>query len=88
MREDRASHPGPLAGVLLALVRLYRRVPKSGPPRCRFLPTCSAYALEALEVHGAVHGSWLALRRIGRCHPFHPGGIDHVPSRPAGAATD
>ena len=72
----------------MALVRLYRKIPKPGPPRCRFAPTCSAYALEALEVHGAVRGTWLALRRIGRCHPFHPGGVDHVPPRPAGAATD
>jgi hypothetical protein len=46
---------------------------------CRFQPTCSAYALEALEKHGALRGSWLALRRIGRCHPFGGSGIDNVP---------
>ncbi|MCA8879525.1 MAG: membrane protein insertion efficiency factor YidD [Rhodobacteraceae bacterium] len=46
---------------------------------CRFQPTCSAYALEALEKHGALRGSWLALRRIGRCHPLGGSGIDNVP---------
>jgi putative membrane protein insertion efficiency factor len=48
-------------------------------PRCRFYPSCSHYALEALEQHGLARGLWLALRRVGRCHPFHPGGVDPVP---------
>lgn len=49
------------------------------PPSCRFYPTCSQYALEAVTRHGAVKGGWLAARRLARCHPFHPGGFDPVP---------
>lgn len=66
--------------VLLLLVRLYRRlVSPLLPPACRFYPSCSAYAETALARHGAARGSWLTLRRLSRCHPFHPGGIDPVP---------
>jgi putative membrane protein insertion efficiency factor len=63
-----------------APVRFYRKyISPLKPPTCRFYPTCSEYALQAIEIHGAVKGSYLAARRILRCHPFHPGGIDHVP---------
>ena len=66
--------------VLLVLVRLYQRlVSPLLPPACRFYPSCSAYAATALERHGALKGSALAARRLLRCHPFHPGGIDPVP---------
>ena len=48
-------------------------------PGCRFQPSCSEYALGAVERHGVLRGSWLSARRVGRCHPFHPGGLDPVP---------
>ena len=58
--------------ILLSLIRFYRKnISPMRPPCCRFIPTCSAYALEAIEVHGALRGSWLALRRVLKCHPFH-----------------
>ena len=49
------------------------------PASCRYYPSCSAYAIEALERHGAARGGWLTLKRLGRCHPFRPGGYDPVP---------
>jgi hypothetical protein len=66
--------------LLIGLVRLYQLLlsPLLGA-RCRFHPSCSCYALESLERHGAWRGVWLTLRRLGRCHPFHPGGVDPVP---------
>lgn len=74
---------GLLVGPLIGLVRLYQRLlsPLLGP-RCRFHPTCSTYAIQALERHGAVRGSWLAVRRIVRCHPLNEGGFDPVPEKP------
>ncbi len=70
----------PLAALLRLLVRAYQwLVSPLLPQACRFYPTCSAYAATALERHGALRGSWLAARRLLRCHPFHEGGVDPVP---------
>ncbi|MFC5532547.1 membrane protein insertion efficiency factor YidD [Cohnella yongneupensis] len=63
-------------------IRFYRKfISPLKPPTCRFAPTCSQYALEAIEVHGAAKGTYLAVRRICKCHPFHRGGFDPVPPR-------
>ena len=65
---------------MLGAIRFYQRqISPSLPPSCRFTPTCSAYALEAIERYGALRGGWMAFRRILRCNPFHPGGYDPVP---------
>lgn len=66
----------------VALVRLYQILvsPLLGPS-CRFSPTCSEYMIQALRIHGLFKGVWLGVRRIGRCHPFNPGGYDPVPGR-------
>lgn len=66
--------------VLVLLVRGYQvSISPLLPSSCRYFPSCSAYAIQALERHGALKGSWLAARRILRCHPFTPGGYDPVP---------
>ena len=66
--------------VLKILIRGYQLAisPLFGP-RCRFYPSCSNYAIQAIDAHGAVHGTWLTLKRISRCHPFNAGGFDPVP---------
>jgi uncharacterized protein len=79
--DEAPGAPSPLARLLLALVGLYRLTAAVRAPRCRFLPSCSTYAVEALRRHGALRGTWLAVRRVGRCHPWNPGGLDPVPPR-------
>jgi uncharacterized protein len=74
--------------VLLVPVRLWRATVLLRQPRCRFAPSCSTYAVTALRVHGPLRGSWLAARRLLRCHPWNLGGIDHVPpARPVPSAS-
>ena len=69
-----------MARLLLSVIRFYRRaVSPALPPSCRFTPTCSGYAEEAIRRHGAGRGGWLALRRVLRCHPFGGNGFDPVP---------
>ncbi len=69
-----------MKALLLGAIRLYQRyVSPALPPACRYQPTCSRYAYEAIERHGAVRGSWLAARRLLRCHPLRAGGYDPVP---------
>jgi putative membrane protein insertion efficiency factor len=70
---------------LLSVLRFYSRaISPALPPRCRFYPTCSAYAAEAVGRHGAGRGSWLTLVRLLKCAPWHAGGVDPVPPAPAG----
>lgn len=75
---------GPCAKVLMTLIRVYQWTlsPMLGT-RCRFYPSCSCYAHEALARHGALRGTWLAIKRLLRCQPFCPGGYDPVPARGA-----
>ncbi|MDT7594782.1 MAG: uncharacterized protein QOJ06_328 [Pseudonocardiales bacterium] len=71
---------GPVVRLLVAVLRFYRRwISPALPPTCRFSPSCSAYAIEALTVHGMLRGSWWTARRLLRCQPWHPGGVDPVP---------
>ncbi len=70
--------------VLLALIKGYQKfISPIKPATCRFYPTCSHYGMEAIKRHGALKGSWLTIKRISKCHPFHPGGIDPVPEKKA-----
>lgn len=66
--------------IALGLIRFYRRyLSPLKPPTCRFYPTCSAYGYEAIRKYGVIKGGWMTAKRIGKCHPFHPGGYDPVP---------
>jgi len=78
--HTRPDSPSLLARVLTLPIRAWRLVSRYLPPRCRFYPSCSAYAIEALERHGAARGSFLAARRLLRCHPWGGSGIDPVPN--------
>ncbi len=69
------------ARIIRRVVVFYQQLRAGRPSPCRFQPSCSAYAVEALEVHGAARGSWLAIRRLGRCHPWGGHGWDPVPER-------
>ncbi|WP_369821954.1 MULTISPECIES: membrane protein insertion efficiency factor YidD [unclassified Sporosarcina] len=71
-----------LKKVLVALIRFYQKfISPLSAPSCRFYPTCSHYGVEAIETHGALKGTWLAVKRILKCHPLHKGGFDPVPPK-------
>lgn len=83
-RRRGGSNRGEGAGMrrlVTALIRFYQVAvsPLKGGPTCRFYPSCSAYAIEAVERHGVLRGGYLSLRRVAKCHPLHPGGYDPVP---------
>jgi putative membrane protein insertion efficiency factor len=71
-----------LKKVFISLIRFYQIVISPlKPPSCRFYPTCSQYGLQSIQRFGAVKGGWLTIKRISKCHPFHPGGVDPVPEK-------
>jgi uncharacterized protein len=74
-----------LQTLFIGVIRFYRRfISPLKPPTCRFYPTCSQYGLEAIKRFGAVKGGWLTIKRLLKCHPLHPGGIDFVPEKKEG----
>ena len=83
------ARPSVIAYLLLGLVQFYRyAISPMLAPRCRFYPTCSQYALDAIRIHGGIKGGWLALKRILRCHPLSEGGEDPVPPKSCGCCKD
>jgi len=68
--------------ILIGIIRIYQyAISPYLPPHCRYTPTCSAYAVEAITEFGILRGSWMAMKRIGRCHPWHEGGYDPLPEK-------
>lgn len=66
--------------ILILMIRFYQMVISAYlPSRCRFYPTCSQYSLEAIQRYGSIRGVWLSVKRLSKCHPFHPGGVEGVP---------
>lgn len=80
-QETESRRPSVLGWLLLGVLRAYQWTAVLRTPRCRFYPSCSSYAVTAIRRHGALRGTWLALRRLGRCHPWNLGGVDPVPPR-------
>lgn len=73
-----------LKKLLIGVFRFYQLfISPLKPPSCRFYPTCSSYAIEAVQMHGPFKGFWLAIKRLGKCHPLHKGGVDMVPEKPS-----
>lgn len=71
-----------MKSIIIAIIRFYQKfISPLKPPTCRFYPTCSQYGLEAVKRFGAIKGGWLTIKRIAKCHPFHPGGFDPVPEK-------
>lgn len=73
-----------ISRALIGIIGAYKRfISPHLPNRCRFHPTCADYSREAIERHGALRGTWLAIKRVFKCHPLHPGGVDRVPEKQA-----